>query len=81
MTVKELIETLSELNQEAIVVKSKDDEGNAFHPLFHIETGMAIENPGEHYLELGYKELTPDLIEDGFTEEDLSDGPEAVVLY
>ena len=81
MTVKELIESLSNLNPEAIVVKSKDDEGNAYHELFHIETGMVIGNPGEHYLELGYKELTPDLIEDGYTEEDLTDGPEAVVLY
>ena len=81
MTVRELIEELNNLNPEAIVVKSKDSEGNAYTELFHVVTGMAIVDPDEYYLELGYKELTPDLIEDGYTEEDLTDGPDAVVFY
>ena len=44
MKVKELIKTLKELNQEAIVIMSKDSEGNMFSPLDDIESSVYIPN-------------------------------------
>ena len=38
MKVKELIELLQKLDQEALVIMSKDAEGNSFSPLDEVET-------------------------------------------
>ena len=81
MTVKQLIEELSKLNPEAIVVKASDDEGNSYQEVTEVNTNNAISNPGEYYVEFGFLELNEQLIREGFTEEDLVEGPEAVVLY
>jgi hypothetical protein len=79
MTVKELIEVLTRLNQDAIVVLSKDSEGNYCSPLSDVETAnYAADSPTSG--EIGLIELTPDAIEHGYTEEDVIDGVPAVVL-
>lgn len=54
MTVKELIEALGSHDPEALVVLSKDSEGNAFHKLTPdgICTG-SVEDPEQYYLEVG----------------------------
>jgi len=81
MTVKELIEELKELDGERIVVLSKDGEGNGFSPLADVEcAAYTSENTwsGEVHIE----ELTPELIEQGYTEDDVrEDGEKAVVLW
>lgn len=81
MTVKKLIEELSKRNPEAIVVKSGDEEGNSFYEVEQLEINCAIRNPGENNLDMGVLELTEDLIERGFDEDDVAEGPEAVVLW
>lgn len=42
MTVSELIEVLSELNQNSIVIIQKDCEGNGYSPLSGCEEGIYI---------------------------------------
>jgi hypothetical protein len=57
---------------------SKDGEGNYYSPLYLIEECKYKAEYNDIYI----KELTPELIGDGFTEEDLcEDGENAIVLY
>jgi len=81
MTVKELIEELKELDGDRIVIMSKDGEGNGFSPLADVECSAYIADTtwsGEVHIE----ELTPGLIEKGYTEDDVrEDGKKAVVLW
>lgn len=42
MTVKELIEQLGKLNQNALVVMSKDSEGNSYSPLSDAEPRLYV---------------------------------------
>jgi hypothetical protein len=68
MKIKELIELLEKQNPDDIVVLSKDEEGNGFTKAF--ELSEAIYHDGEIYL----RELTEDLSNAGYNEEDLYDG-------
>lgn len=81
MNVRELIEELSKVNPEAIVVKSSDDEGNSYQEVNNVDTNNAISYQEEYFVEIGLFELTDDLIREGFTDDDLVEGPEAVVIY
>ena len=81
MTVKELIETLSKINPEWEVVIAIDEEGNGFNPLEDIETNHMYDKLTH---EISLKELTPELLKQGYTEEDLpydQSGVDAVVLW
>lgn len=78
MTVKELIEQLSQLDPNLRVVVSDDDECNGVHDCFGADL-KALGSDGALYL----SELTPELIEQGYSEEDLppeDDEYELVVL-
>jgi hypothetical protein len=46
MTVKELIARLNEMPQDAIVVASKDAEGNDFSPVASLEVGVYMPRNG-----------------------------------
>jgi hypothetical protein len=79
MTVKELIQQLQTYDQDLLVVLSKDGEGNGFSPLGQSDGDNNSYVPsstcrGELYID----KLTPELIEEGYTEDDLPHDPQAV---
>jgi len=77
MKVKDLIKHLSKANPDATVILSHDSEGNSFSPLLIVSKDNNRYSDGE----MGLDHLTKDLKEQGFTEEDLLEGEEAVVLW
>ena len=86
MKVKELKELLNELNDEDLVVVSLDDQGNKYSPIEDYYECIYVEDTdswfGNTYIR--QKELTTELIEYGFTEEDIYNGDNginAVILY
>ncbi|MDR3504363.1 MAG: hypothetical protein P4L79_17485 [Legionella sp.] len=82
MKVKELIELLKKENQEAIVIMSSDEEGNSFSPFYGFSSQNSYLANSTYSGDVGYNELTKELKEDGYTEEDIiSDGEPALVLY
>lgn len=82
MKVKDLIKLLESQDQDRIVIVAKDSEGNDYSPLSCVETTAYLAETtysGQVGLEL--KDLTPEMIKEGFSEEDvLSDGVPALVL-
>lgn len=70
MKVKELIELLQKEDPERLVVMSKDGEGNGFEELDGIQA-CAYDTK---YQETGLEDLTPELEEVGYTEEDVLTG-------
>lgn len=78
MTVADLIERLQNCNPEAFVVMSKDAEGNGYSPLSGAYEEIYVPDStwsGETY---PGRELTDELKEDGYEEEDVYDGPDAL---
>jgi hypothetical protein len=77
MQVKHLIEELQEMDPDLYVILSSDAEGNAFNFL----QGIAINQKlSEGYVYLS--ELTEELEDEGYTEEDVcADGVACVVFY
>lgn len=77
MTVEELIARLLQLGCPGAtpVVLSQDPEGNGFAELQDVEASAWN---GE---DTGLLELTPYLVEQGYSEEDVLDAPPAVVLW
>jgi hypothetical protein len=76
MTVKELMAKLEEQDPDRIVVLSIDPEGNGFSPLYSVETYMFDSG------EIGLEELTDELAEKGYSDDDVMDhGKKAVVLW
>ena len=79
MTVKELIELLRDQNPDAIVVMSKDSEGNSYSPFSSLWAGSYLAETtwgGK----VGLSELTPKDKKMGYGEEDVIDGEAAVIL-
>lgn len=82
MKVKELIELLQQEDGEKEVIMSKDGEGNTFSPLADFGNTNTYVADSTWSGEMGFSELTPELIKDGYGEEDiLTDGVPALVLY
>lgn len=78
MKVKELLKLLKNANPDALVVLSRDSEGNGYSEM----GGYSDEyNFDEENAEIGLKKLTPALKKQGYSEEDLKDGTDAVVLW
>lgn len=81
MNVKELKEILNKTNDNDLVVMSKDAEGNGYSPLSAIEECI-YEAECTWEGQIGLRRLTPELIKEGYCEEDLlEDGVNAIVLY
>ena len=78
MKVSELIEELKLFDQDAKVIVSIDEEGNGFHELADINPDMRWS--GEVDDSPRYPELTEELKNAGYTEEDVSDEGEKVVV-
>lgn len=77
MTVRELIEALRDAPLDALVVMSKDGEGNEFSPLAEIGTESTYEATSTWSGELHLKTLTPEHVAQGYTDEDVG-GAESV---
>jgi len=76
MKVKELKELLNQCDDEDIVILAKDGEGNEFSPLEELCTGKYGSG------RVGLRGLNDELIEQGFSEEDvIEDGENAIILY
>jgi hypothetical protein len=81
MKVKELKELLTKYNDNDLVILAKDSEGNGFSHLDDIEDGK-YKAETTWYGEVGLRNLTNDLIEAGYSEEDvLEDGENAIILW
>jgi hypothetical protein len=82
MTVQDLIdELLSVENRDRVVVMQKDGEGNGYSPLECTDDSVHYQAETTWSGEVGYAELTPELEERGYGEEDiLDDGRPALVL-
>lgn len=65
---------------EAVVYQSRDAEGNGFMQLAEVDYGAVYELDGR-VDEIGLTGLTPELERQGFTEEDVVDGPTVVCLW
>ena len=85
MKVKDLIKILQTVDPDTKVLISSDAEGNSFSELADCETSYACRNDYESrhgmVYEVGIKTLTPELEEDGYTEEDVVDGESCVILW
>jgi len=79
MTVANLIASLQNYNPSAIVIMAKDAEGNAHSPLSGCWEG-SYRAETTWYGEVGLKTLTDSDVADGYSEEDVVDGEDAVVL-
>lgn len=78
MTVKELIEELKTAPQESIVVMSSDAEGNSYSPLAMSWEAVYVPDStwsGDVYVG---RELTDDLVKEGYSEGDCYDDEDAV---
>jgi len=77
MQIKHLIEELKEMDPDLYVVLSSDAEGNTYNFLQGIAINQKLSD-GSIYL----SELTEDLENEGYTEEDVcADGVDCVVFY
>lgn len=82
MTVKELIAVLGHMAPDALVVVSRDSEGNGFSPLYEAVPTVYRAGPGWAGGEIGLAELTPELEQQGYSDADvISDGQAAVCLW
>ena len=83
ITVGQLKEILAGYNDEMLIVMSRDSEGNGFSPL--ADHGKQIYVPDSTWSGDIYEiELTAELIEQGFTTDELydgDDGVQAIVLW
>lgn len=83
MKVHELIDLLADLDSDDLVVLAKDAEGNGFSPFEGI--GLSVYVADSTWSgEITLRELTPELRDQGFTEDDLDQsgkGVKAVVLW
>ena len=83
MTVKQLIQELKKLPEDAVVLLSKDSEGNGYSDdvFIQVDPGLSYVKYGRD-IELGYSKLTEQLERLGYTEEDvLEEGKSCVVIY
>lgn len=76
MTVIQLIKRLQKEDPKALVVLSRDPEGNGFEELVYVDGDYMFADG-----EIGYSKITPALKKQGFTEDDILDGKRAVVLW
>lgn len=79
MKVQELRELLAKASGDDEVVLARDAEGNGYENLYEVDTERRIRTADEP--EPYYRELTAEMREQGYTEEDvLTEGVDAVVL-
>lgn len=80
MKVEKLIKILSKLDPKAEVILSSDMEGNYFSVLDSIDSDNVAYNKKEGHVEVGIKELTQEMADLGYTQEDVAKKP-CVILF
>lgn len=80
MTVAELIKELKKLPPKTLVVQSKDSEGNGFSPVADVSLGR-YEAESTWNGQFGLDKLTEELKSQGYSEEDVPNGPLAVCIW
>jgi len=80
MKVKKLIEILSKVDQNRIVVVSRDAEGNSFSPFCDYSLGAYVKDSAWSG-EVGLESLTEENRIAGYTEEDVKKGKPCIVLW
>ena len=78
MDVKQLRKLLKGIDGKKVVIMAKDAEGNNFCPLREIDEEC---NYSTYSGEIGLAELTPDLRQQGYTNEDVLEGQPALILW
>jgi len=84
MKVKELVNLLEKCDPEAEVIISRDEEGNGFSPLYEVCDNQSYIPDNAYSGEIALRELTDELINAGYSEEDVYTGEgsvKAVVLW
>ena len=82
MNVKELKKLLETVDDDLIVILQKDGEGNGYSPCAGIDDEMNYEPESTYSGTVGYRKLTPELIEKGYSEEDcLPHAQPALIFY
>jgi len=83
MTVGELKKALDGIDEDRIVILQKDSEGNGFSPLDSLDDNATYEtdpDSGWSGGEVALEKLTPELEAQGWSEDDIGEGPKALVL-
>ena len=81
MTVRELIEQLQERDPDEVVILQKDAEGNGHSPLEDFSNCDTYLPESTRSGEVGFSALTPELVKEGYSKEDvICGGVPAVVL-
>ena len=81
ITIGQLIEKLKKFDPSLPVLLARDEEGNGYAPLADEDLCVSRFELDDYGIEIGLAELTEELEEFGFSEEDVIDGPECLVLW
>ena len=81
MIVSELIDKLKTLDPNALVVIAKDAEGSDYSPSEDDAYPCRYEAENTWSGRIGFASLTPELIQQGYNEDDIVYGVSAVALY
>jgi len=76
MKVSQLMDILENCNPDAEVIMAGDEEGNYYCNIESVDDDLYIDEDGN----VGFNSITPELREEGFSDEDLVVGKECVVL-
>jgi hypothetical protein len=80
MKVRELIDLLAYRDPEFEVILQKDAEGNGYSPLAEVCGNAVYQADSTWSGEVKFQVLTPEMISQGYTEEDVDGGVPCVVL-
>jgi hypothetical protein len=79
ITVGELVEHLKTLPQDIPVFTSTDDEGNGYRPVYKNWVGVEGYEDYDGEIEVGILELTEELLNQGYCEEDIKEKPCVII--
>ena len=82
MTVKKLKKLLESVDENRIVIMSKDAEGNAYSPLEALDNDAIYKADSTYSGDVSIEKLTPSSKKQGWTKEDIIlEGKPALVLW
>jgi len=82
MKVRELKAILAKCDDDIDILVASDGEGNSYALLSEVNTTDYAWNQDAQDAEIRLRNLTPDLIQEGYTEEDtMPDGKKCVVIW
>ncbi len=83
MKLKELKEIIKNMDDESIVILQKDGEGNGYSPLEGVDDSSNYRADSTWSGKVGYKYLTRELREQGYSDGDIvsGDGAEPAIIF